>query len=229
MVAQDYGFIDAPPSSKPNNSSAGSNNRQQTTVVNNNNSGIQTKAGGNKKSSSIAQLAIPATSPRELLGSEQQQKQMDHHPASGFGTKDSSDSKSHDSGIDSIEKPGRSPVSYSSTSTATKDDTAFNNNDALDKAIFGNQQSAFDIKIPVNQSNNQKQQHRMSSADRLADNFATTVQMQERTPSFRRQPKNNATANRRPKSSYIPPTSSWMDPELNSFGTVIQRPQITKL
>ena len=45
MVAQDYGFIDAPPSSKPNNSSAGSNNRQQTTVVNNNNSGIQTKAG----------------------------------------------------------------------------------------------------------------------------------------------------------------------------------------
>ena len=66
-------------------------------------------SGGNKKSSSIAQLAIPATSPRELLGSsEQQQKQMDHHPASGFGTKDSSDSKSHDSGIDSIEKPGMS-------------------------------------------------------------------------------------------------------------------------
>ena len=43
MVAQDYGFIDAPPSSKPNNNSAGSSNRQQTTVVNNNNSGIQTK------------------------------------------------------------------------------------------------------------------------------------------------------------------------------------------
>ena len=54
-------------------------------------------------------MAIPATSPRELLGSsEQQQKQMEHHPASGFGTKDSSDSKSHDSGIDSIEKPGMS-------------------------------------------------------------------------------------------------------------------------
>ena len=59
-------------------------------------------SGGNKKSSSIAQLAIPATSPRDL---GDQQKQMDH-PPSGFGTKDSSDSKSHDSGIDSIEKPG---------------------------------------------------------------------------------------------------------------------------
>jgi hypothetical protein len=51
MVAQDYGFIDAPPSSKPNNSSAGSNNRQQATVVNNN-SGIQTKETiGNHNSS----------------------------------------------------------------------------------------------------------------------------------------------------------------------------------
>ena len=38
----------------------------------------------------------------------EQQKQMDQHPSSGFGTKDSSDSKSHDSGIDSIEKPGMS-------------------------------------------------------------------------------------------------------------------------
>ena len=51
MVAQDYGFIDAPPPSKPNNSSAGSNNRQQATVVNNN-SGIQTKETiGNHNSS----------------------------------------------------------------------------------------------------------------------------------------------------------------------------------
>ena len=61
---------------------------------------------------------------------------------------------------------GRSPVSYSSTST--KDDTAFNNNEVLDKAIFGNQQQS-----------QQKQQNRMSSADqRLAENFAQTVQMQ---------------------------------------------------
>ena len=54
MVAQDYGFIDAPPCSKPNNSSAGSNNRQQTTVVNNNNSGIQTKETIGNHSSSNA-------------------------------------------------------------------------------------------------------------------------------------------------------------------------------
>ena len=53
MVAQDYGFIDAPPSSKPNNSSAGSNNRQQNTVVNNN-SGIQTKETIGNHSSSNA-------------------------------------------------------------------------------------------------------------------------------------------------------------------------------
>ena len=58
MVAQDYGFIDAPPCSKPNNSSAGSNNRP--TVVNNNNnrvdqnSGIQTKETIGNHSSSNA-------------------------------------------------------------------------------------------------------------------------------------------------------------------------------
>ena len=67
---------------------------------------------------------------------------------------------------------GRSPVSYSSTST--KDDTAFNNNEVLDKAIFGNQHQS-----TVQQQ--QKQQNRMSSADRLADNFASTVQMQGKT------------------------------------------------
>ena len=61
-------------------------------------------SGGNKKSSSVAQLANPATSPA-APPREDQQKQMEH-PSSGFGTKDSSDSKSHDSGIDSIEKPG---------------------------------------------------------------------------------------------------------------------------
>ena len=70
---------------------------------------------------------------------------------------------------------GRSPVSYSSTSTATKDDTAFNNNEVLDKAIFGNQHQS------TVQQQQQKQQNRMSSADRLADNFASTVQMQGKT------------------------------------------------
>ena len=44
----------------------------------------------------------------------------------------------------------------------------------------------------------------------------------ERTPSLRRQQQN-----RRPNSSYIP-TSSWNVEDLD-FGTVIQRPQITKL
>lgn len=50
----------------------------------------------------------------------------------------------------------------------------------------------------------------------------------ERSPSFRRLQKasNNANTNRRPKSSYIPSTIWNLDQE---FGTVIQRPQITKL
>ena len=50
----------------------------------------------------------------------------------------------------------------------------------------------------------------------------------ERTPSFRRQPTKN-TQNRRPQSSYIP-TSVWNAAAAEELaGTVIQRPQITKL
>ena len=52
--------------------------------------------------------------------------------------------------------------------------------------------------------------------------FSLITLFLERTPSLRRQQQN-----RRPNSSYIP-TSSWNVEDLD-FGTVIQRPQITKL
>ncbi len=63
----------------------------------------------NKKSG-----ATPASnSQHQQVGMQQQHGNKHHssivdHHSSGFGTKDSSDSKSHDSGIDSIEKPGMS-------------------------------------------------------------------------------------------------------------------------
>ena len=65
--------------------------------------------GGNNKKSSPSQNnshGISTNIPLEVETSKSS-KVLDHGSSSGFGTKDSSDSKSHDSGIDSIEKPGK--------------------------------------------------------------------------------------------------------------------------
>lgn len=65
-------------------------------------------AGANNKKpggSTCVTTAAAAANPPHHHMDQQAGKQIDH-PSSGFGTKDSSDSKSHDSGIDSIEKPG---------------------------------------------------------------------------------------------------------------------------
>ena len=64
-------------------------------------------AGVNKNKTTAASSATSKISHHlATFGSSnsEDQKQIE---TSGFSTKDSSDSKSHDSGIDSIEKPGR--------------------------------------------------------------------------------------------------------------------------
>jgi len=217
----DYGFIDAPSSSAQSSSSnKTNNNKNQDKQDHNSNANFSRTTGANKNKTTAAS-STPSKISHHLAtfgsSNSEDQKQIE---TSGFSTKDSSDSKSHDSGIDSIEKPGRSPaVSYSSGS---KEDSNFGNNN-LHHHHHHLHHHERETREPVVQNKYIMQKQRMTSTERLADDFQAGVQMQERTPSLRRVQQQN----RRPNSSYIP-TSSWNVEDLD-FGTVIQRPQITKL
>lgn len=264
-TAVDYGFIDAP---KPRSNCQTNNERHKTS---NNNTSAGSTVGQQQQQPNGSALAVkrvapssttgrsvvlPTTSmlkakkPPTLLTREEEDEQEvsftvgSNSSTTGSHAKDS-DSKSHDSGIDSIEKPGRSPISSTDSNSrrAAAQDEQQNHHPAnnclativMAAATNGELQNSSNIK-----NNNLK-----NASDVITDKFTQLWQMRERSPSdlatvHKRLPQSTTLS--RPKSAIIMKpqqqnmVSSWhmtenikANNDTNNAMLVIQRPQITKL